>query len=317
MDSNLDIKYNELVSKYYRKGKQKLKQLNQNIIFKKILKPSALNQRKNNRYKLSLPTKNDKSLSQRNNSIIKTMKIYNNKNKFMLKKYKSLSINTNNPETIENNSNNERKKLVSSDILQEKSILLSLRKQFSINSLFNTKLIENKDMKMQIFKKNLSELDIKKKYSIVPIKEEKKADKKMTKFAMRNKLFFKYSSILSGGNIRKTRNENENIFYYKIKKSQENNKEHPTSSEPNNEFNFNNIYKRNLNLPNLKINKQIINNDDKIYINCLYSEINAKLNEKKLFPKSNIKSIYHIKDGNSYKRIRSLDKKLSKLLKET
>ena len=84
MDSNLDIKYNELVSKYYRKGKQKPKQLNQNIIFKKILKPSALNQRKNNRYKLSLPTKNDKSLSQRNNSIIKTMKIYNNKNKFML-----------------------------------------------------------------------------------------------------------------------------------------------------------------------------------------------------------------------------------------
>ena len=201
--------------------------------------------------------------------------------------------------------------------MQEKSIFLSLRKQFSINSLFNTKLIENKDKKMRIFKKNLSELDIKKKCEIVPKKEEKKENKKMTKFAMRNKLFFKYSSILSGGNINKTKNENENTFYYKIKKSKENNKEHLTISEPNNTFNFNNIYKRNLNLPDLKINKQIINNDEKIYINCLFSKINAKLNEKKLFPKSNIKSIYHIKDGNSYKRIHSLEKKISKLLKET
>ena len=142
MDSNSNIKHEDLVSKYYRKGKQKPKQLNQIIAFKKIPKPSILNQRKNNRYKLTLPTKKDESHYQRNNSIIKPMKIYNNKNKFMLKKFKSLSINSNNQDITGNNSNNERKKLVSTDILQEKSIFLSLRKQFS-NNLLKKAIITN------------------------------------------------------------------------------------------------------------------------------------------------------------------------------
>ena len=74
--------------------------------------------------------------TQQTNSTVKPKnpKNYNNKNKFVLKRYKSLSINTVNKDSIEKDkkTDNENKNLVSSDILQEKSIFLSLRKQFSI-----------------------------------------------------------------------------------------------------------------------------------------------------------------------------------------
>ena len=314
MDSVLDIKFKRLINKYYQREDYKLNQI---FLHKKVSKPYTVIQRKNKNSQLTLSTKNDRNHSQQTNSkMIKPRKMNNNnKNKFILKRFKSLSINNVSKETIETKSDNEKSNLVSSDILKEKSILLSLRKQFSINSLINNKL-RNQENKIEFFKKNISESNLKINQDKIHKIEEKKGNKRLSKFAMRNNLYFKYSSILSGAKKNIKNNDNDNDYYYRVKKIKENNKEHLTHSEPNNAFNFNNIYKRNLNLPNLKINKQIINNDEKIYINCLFSKINAKLNAKKIFKNYKVKTIYNIQEEDSYKRIHSLDMIFSKLMKQ-
>ena len=315
MDSALDIKFKKLMNRYYSKKDYKLSQM---FLYKK-----AAIKMKKKRPKIIISVRNYTNKTQPINSMVKPKNVkYNNKNKFILKRYKSLSINTINKESIEKdkNSDNENKNLVSSDILQEKSIFLSLRKQFSINSLINNKLNDTKEFKektVHLLKKNSSQINLKKRYGINRKEEEKKGgDKKLTRFALRNNLYFKYSSILSGGRKKiKNNDDNQNKYYYRLKSTKENNKERSIHSEPNNNFNFNNIYKRNLNLPNLKINRQIINNDEKIYINCLFSKINAKLNANKIIYKNTVKTIYNIQNENSYKRIHSLDKIFSKLMK--
>ena len=316
-DSALDIKYKRLMNKYYSKENKKLFQI---FLYKKIAKPFIVCQRSKKKKKLILSSRNyNINQTQQANSVVKSKNPKDfNKNKFILKRYKSLSINTINKDSPEKNKNNvnDNKNLVSSDILQEKSIFLSLRKQFSINSLINTQLKENKEKKMQCLKKNISQINLKKRYSIAKKEDEKKGDKKLTRFALRNNLYFKYSSILSGGKRRiKNNDDNENEYYYRSKKTDESNKQHLTISEPNKNFNFNNIYKRNLNLPNIKINKQIINNDGKIYLNCLFSKINSKLNANKIINNNNVKTIYNIQNEHSYKRIHLLDKIFSKLMK--
>ena len=315
MDSALDIKFKKLMNRYYSKKDYKFSKM---FLYKK----EAIKIKKK-RPKIIISVRNYPNKTQSINSMVKPKNVkYNNKNKFILKRYKSLSINTINKESIEKdkNSDNENKNLVSSDILQEKSIFLSLRKQFSINSLINNKLNDTKEFKektVHLLKKNSSQINLKKRYGINRKEEEKKGgDKKLTRFALRNNLYFKYSSILSGGRKKiKNNDDNQNKYYYRLKSTKENNKERSIHSEPNNNFNFNNIYKRNLNLPNLKINRQIINNDEKIYINCLFSKINAKLNANKIIYKNTVKTIYNIQNENSYKRIHSLDKIFSKLMK--
>ena len=317
-DSALDIKYKRLMNKYYSKENKKLFHI---FLYKKISKPFTVCQRTKKKKKLILASRNHNiNQTQQTNSTVKPKnpKNYNNKNKFVLKKYKSLSINTVNKDSIEKDkkTNNENKNLVSPDILQEKSIFLSLRKQFSINSLINTQLKENREKKIQCMKKNISQINLKKRYNIAPKEGEKKEEKKLTRFALRNNLYFKYSSILSGGKRRiKNNDDNENKYYYSSKKTDENSKQHLTISEPNKEFNFNNVYKRNLNLPNIKVNQQIINKDEKIYLNCLFSKINANLNANKIINNNKVKTIYNIQNENSYKRIHLLDKVFSNLMK--
>ena len=314
MDSALDKKYKKFLNNCSQNKDYKLIQ---NFLHRIISKPYPTNQRKNKSQKLILSTRAETYISQRNNSIIIIPKRiqYKNKNKFILKKYKSLSVNTiNTAFTDTNKSNNENNKLVSPDILKEKSIFLTLRKHFSINSLINTQLIENKERKIQYLRKNISDINIKKKESIPKI-EEKNVNKKMTRFALRNNLYFKHSSILSGGQKSIKDNELESKYYYRIKKIKAKTGDDSAKSEQNNAFNFNNIFQRNLNLPNLKINKQIINNDEKISINCLFSKINANLNSNKIFHKNNVKTIFGMQKEKSYKRIHLLDKVFSNLMK--
>ena len=78
----------------------------------------------------------------------------------------------------------------------------------------------------------------------------------MSRFALRNNLYYKYSSILSGG---KKPEINRNIDYYYQNRKTEDSKQNFSYSEPNNNFNFINMHKRNLNLPNLKNNQHFPN----------------------------------------------------------
>ena len=91
-----------------------------------------------------------------------------------------------------------------------------------------------------------------------------------------------------------------------------------TYYDPNKYFNFNNIYKRNINLPleNQKMNNKIINKDKKIHINCLFSKAEYDINTTKIFPKSLGKTIYNLQKENSYIRIQNLDNIFSQILKK-
>ena len=313
MDSNLDIKYKKFINNVYPKEKKNIPIL----LHKKISQPLSSDKIKKKNPKLVISTRNDVNFIQRINLINKLMKNHYNRAKFELKKCKSISNNNiKNNDIIINNSIKRRNKLVPSDILPQKSIFLTLRKQFSINSLINnSSLNKNEENKFENLKKNINEfISSKKNERDLKQKSEEKIFKKMTRFALRNKLYFKHSSMISGERRIKNYDDDSN-YYYKNKKNKEDTKENLTKSEPSTGFNFNNVYKRNLNFPNIQINKQIINKDQQIYFNCLFSKINAKLNEKKLFPNKIVKTIFGIQNENSYKRIHSLDKIFSKLMK--
>ena len=317
-DSNLDIKLKRVINKYNPKEKRKL---NEKFLFEVITKPfTIIHSIKKKRKKLTISTytRNEANQTQQINSIIKSKKYkYNSRNKYELKRYKSLSNNISNKESIERdkNSDNENKNIVSSDILGEKTLFSSLKKQFSINLLINNKLKENKVKKITFLKKNINEYNFKSNYNPIKKEEEKKGVKNITKFILRNNLYFKHSSTLSETTKREKNTDIENKYYYKMKKIKENKKENHTFSEPNNKYNFNDIYKRNLNFHNIKINKRIINTDDKIYINCLISKLNSKINANKLFQKNCFKTMYNIQNDYLYKRIHSLDRVFTKLMK--
>lgn len=309
MASNLDKKHINFMDNVYPKNKKN----NSDISNKIISQSSALDRNKKKKLKLGLSTMINLNYNQRLNSFNKFKKKYDNKTQLSLKVYKSLN---NNKDIIIKNSINGRNKLVSSDILPQKSIFLTLRQKFTINSLINNfNLNKSEGKKIPNLKKRINELIYNKRNECdANQKPQRKRNKKMTRFALRNNLYYKHSSTLSGG-IRLKDNSINSNYYYKIKKNKEDTKENLTKSEPSTGFNFNNVYKRNLNFPNIKINKQIINNDGKIYFNCLFSKINAKINEKKLFPDVIVKTIYNIQNDNTYKRIHLLDKTFSKLMK--
>lgn len=309
MDSILDTQFKRLMNKYYQKSNTRKIQIN---LYKKMREKVEPTNKRN---------KIKNKILKKNNSMMQSIKIKrNDKNKFVLKKCNTLSNNTINKEikTSDNNySINDRNSinLVSSDILREKPLFLSLRKQFSINSLlkkFKFEIKEETEKRHSIIKKNLSLCNLKKLSDNYSKDIKKKENKKMSRFALRNNLYYKYSSILSGG---KKPEINRNIDYYYQNRKTEDSKQNFSYSEPNNNFNFINMHKRNLNLPNLKNNQQIIKNDEKIYVNCLFSKINARLNESKIFQKKNSKTIYNIQNEKLYKRIHALDKAFKRLMK--
>ena len=142
-----------------------------------------------------------------------------------------------------------------------------------------------------------------------------------TKFALLTNLYHKYSST-SSGSIKKNKDDSMIDKYYKKVNSddelkKENSQFYLTYYNPNLIYNFNNIYKRNLNFPgNQKNNNNIINKDNKIHINCLMSKINSKINTKKIFPNINGKTIYNLQKDNTYMRIQNLDNIFYEIMKK-
>ena len=63
-------------------------------------------------------------------------------------------------------------------------------------------------------------------------------------------------------------------------------------------------------------NKEIIDNNRKVCIDCLFSKFEEKINIKKIFYKYLGKSIYEYEKDPSYNRIKAFDKKINKLLKK-
>ena len=164
--------------------------------------------------------------------------------------------------------------MASTDILQDKTFYKLDQNQFCINSLIN-QLKENKNGRNHVIniRRNISELDLNKlcNLKLTPVKEKKNliVQTRKTKFALLTNLYHKYSST-SSGSIKKNKDDSMIDKYYKKVNSddelkKENSQFYLTYYNPNLIYNFNNIYKRNLNFPgNQKNNNNIINKDNKI-----------------------------------------------------
>ena len=314
MDSPLDIKFKRLMSEYFPGKQDKINpkyitQINQPYLFRKIKLQKRYSKKK-------LPNKN---LRESPNILfikLKSPHKYYNDNTFKLTHYSKI---------VKSNSNTNIK-LASTDILQDRAFYKFGQKQFYINSLINqlkeNKIGRNYDINIR---RNISEIDLNKLYNLklTPVKEKKDLNPqtRKTKFAMLTNLYHKYSST-SSGCIKKNRDDSKiDKYYKKVNSDDDLMKENPefylTYYNPNVIYNFNNIYKRNLNLPgNQKNNNKIIKKDNKIHINCLMSNTNSKINRKKIFPKINGKTIYNLQKDNTYMRIQNLDNIFYEIMKK-
>ena len=327
MDSTLDIKFKNLMNEYYPNKDDKLNP----IFLSKTFKPFLFKKRKLKKPKshVILPINNKTDSRQKNKSSVNIVfiKLKNtnkkerkNINMIKLKPFISKPLLINNSDrNIHYRSYVTDKKLISTDILQDKTFFKLGLGQLSINSLFNQ---ENKNKKNEYFKKKISDIELNKLHDLqLTPSKEKKSFKKMTKFAMLNNLYHKYSSTSSGNIINKKNSEYYNDKYFK----QENKKEYYKCNSPvylthydqNKNFNFINIYKRSLNLPGInKNNNIIIDKDRKIYIDCLLSKVGSDINAKKIFPKNFGKTIYNLQKENLYIRIQNLDNIFSEIMKK-
>ena len=321
MDSALDIKFKKLMNEYYPDKNEKLNPL----YFTHISKPFLIKKKKKLKKYLSnntLLSSNINKNKHNNNDIIfvqiKNTYKKDKRNNRTLKESQSISLSDNNNTIYKNNDSSfkKEKKLASPDILQDKSLLKLGKGQLSINSLFNQ--LKNRNNGNAYINKKYNVYDLNKKYNLVltPLKQ-KKMIRRMTKYAMLNNLYHKYSSASSGN--KKIKNNDVDKYYNKTKDNKNLMDEnlYLTCYGPNKCFNFYNIYKRNLNIPvNQKINSKIINKDNKIYIDCLLSKVDSDIiNTKKIFPKSYGKTIYNLQKDHSYLRIQNLDNIFSKIMK--
>ena len=341
MDSALDLKFKRLMNEYFQNKEEKLNpiyfsQTSKPFLFKKrnlkkpksnIIIPKNINVNKNK----------EKSNSSNNIIYIKLKSAYKRDNKdnrkiIKLKPFKPIT-NYSMKTLYKRNTCRilyPENQLVSTDILQDKSFTKLGIGQLSINSLYNqiqdgsNNNNDNKNRKSEYLKKNISDFELNKLHNLqlTPLKEKKRL-RKMTKFAMLNNLYHKYSSTLSGS-VQNEKKDNDNDKYYKkVNKnnndilSKDNSQIYLTHYYPNKYFNFNNIYKRNLNKPeNQNANNRIINKDNKIYIDCLLSKVDSDIKTKSIFPKNIGKTIYNLQKENSYLRIQNLDNVFSEIMKK-
>ena len=332
MDSALDIKFKRLMNEYFQNKDEKLNP----IYFSQISKPFLFKKRNLKKPKshiiipkdININKNKEKTNSQNNIVYIKLKSAYKKDNRkiIKLKPFKPITCSI---KTFHRKNNcrifNPENQLVSTDILQDKSFSKLGIGQLSINSLFNQVQDNNNDIKnrkSEYIKKNISAFDLNKLHNLqlTPLKE-KKPSRKLTKFAMLNNLYHKFSSTLSGS-VKNETKDNYNDKYYKkgIKNdilSKNNSQIYLTHYYSNKFFNFNNIYKRNLNIPeNQYANNRIINKDNKIYIDCLLSRVDSDIKTKSIFPKNIGKTIYNIQKENSYLRIQNLDNVFSEIMKK-
>ena len=310
MDSPLDLKFKRLMREYFPGKKEKINpkyiiQMNQPYLFKQIKLQKKLP------YKMYNKSPNILFIKLKS-----PHKIYT-KNGYKLTRFS--------PKTVSSSSTKDIR-LASNDFLQDKTFYKFNQKQFCINSLIN-QLKENKNGRNHDIniRRNLSEFELNKLNNIklTPVKGKKNINvqTRKTKFAMLTNLYHKYSST-SSGSIKKNKDDSKIDKYYKKVNSddalmKENSKFYLTYYNPNLIYNFNNIYKRDLNLPgNQTKNNSIINKDNKIHINCLMSNTNSEINTKKIFPKINGKTIYNLQKDNTYMRIKNLDNIFYEIMKK-
>ena len=334
MDSALDLKFKRLLNEYFQNKDEKLNP----IYFSQTSKPFLFKKRnlKKPKSHIIIPkdinTNKSKEKTNSSNNIIyirlKSAYKKDNKKIIKLKPFKPINSSI---KTLHKKNNcrifNPERQLVSTDILQDKSFSKLGVGQLSINSLFNqiqdnNNNNDNKNRKSEYIKKNISDFDLNKLHNLqlTPLKEKKRS-RKLTKFAMLNNLYHKYSSTLSGS-IRNEKKDNFNDIYYKKDNknnilSKDNSQIYLTHYYSNKYFNYNNIYKRNLNKPeNQNVNNRIINKDNKIFIDCLLSKVDSDIKTKSIFPKNFGKTIYNLQKENSYLRIQNLDNVFSEIMKK-
>ena len=202
MDSALDIKFKKLMNEYYPDKNEKLNPL----YFTHISKPFLIKKKKKLKKYLSnntLLSSNINKNKHNNNDIIfvqiKNTYKKDKRNNRTLKESQSISLSDNNNTIYKNNDSSfkKEKKLASPDILQDKSFLKLGKGQLSINSLFNQ--LKNRNNGNAYINKKYNEYDLNKKYNLVltPLKQ-KKMLRRMTKYAILNNLYHKYSSTSSG-----------------------------------------------------------------------------------------------------------------------
>ena len=315
MDSPLDLKFKRLMRTYFPGKKEKINpkyitKMSQPYLFKQIKLQKGYSKKKISKKKFS------------ESPNILFIKLKNSHKAYTNKGFK---LNHFSPKTVSSNSIKDIK-LASTDILQDKTFYKLDQNQFCINSLIN-QLKENKNGRNHVIniRRNISELDLNKlcNLKLTPVKEKKNliVQTRKTKFALLTNLYHKYSST-SSGSIKKNKDDSMIDKYYKKVNSddelkKENSQFYLTYYNPDLIYNFNNIYKRNLNFPgNQKNNNNIINKDNKIHINCLMSKINSKINTKKIFPNINGKTIYNLQKDNTYMRIQNLDNIFYEIMKK-
>ena len=215
--------------------------------------------------------------------------------------------------SIDNYENFKKKnKTLVNDVLQDKTFYQKYKRKPNINSLIERNIKGNKP-NYTIKSINASDINRIHNLHLIPIEKYPKKPIRMTKVALLINLYNKYSSVISSNSIN---NENKNSFVRYFSKDNKNNKKtnsqlYITNIDDN--YNFNEIFKRKLNSVNM-INKKIIKRDNNIFVNCLLSKV-YNINRKKILLNNFSKTLYNMYDERSYLRIKNLDNIFSKILK--
>ena len=283
MDSLLDKKFKQIMQKYYNNSIKKNKSTSPFIYKKKKKHKQKSPTLRNNHNPIKLQFHSD-FIENKNKQII-NYKLIKNKNTFLspIRSHKRPDINYDDNITLEKYS------FMPNNILSDESLFNLTNRKIGIFSLYNN----NKNRNHILDKK---ELNAKYKLNLANVEQNKPQKIKMTKNALLNSLYQKYSAI----------SPKINTFY----KTKINLKFSPERNITNTFLlkSLRTNYNKKINLNNdyFDVNKEIIGNNSKIYVNCLLS--NKKISTKKILPNNIYKTLENFKEDDSYKRIHNLDK---------
>lgn len=211
----------------------------------------------------------------------------------------------------------EKNLKITSGMLNSKRLYEKRDNKFSVNSLMINSpkinsLTDEEEENKSFFNRN-------KRYTSRNLINNKKKSnnffiKRYTKTAMMNNLFKKYPSVnssLSKSNASENMNPN---FLTNINISQ--NKNNYLTKIKNDDISHISERYNNILLNIKKNNNQIININRKIYINCLLSKVNDKLNREKIFFAKNKKTIYELEKESSYRRLKKFEDFINRLYRE-
>ena len=284
MDTKLDKQFKQIMQKYDENVKKRSLSIKP-FIYKKVKKRKHISQtpkQKNNFKKLQFPQDfiENKNRQVTNNKLIKNNEV------FLSPVHSKRRQKINNNE----NTNLEKYPFASNNILNDESLYNSTSRKIYIYSLCNN--IEKN--RTHIF--DQKELNEKYKFNIENVEQKKSQKVKMTKNAILNYLYQKYSAISP-----------RTTTYYKPKLNLNNS---PETNEKNLflDKNLRTNYNKKINICNdfYDVNKKIMGNNSKIYINCLLS--NNRISIKKILPDHIYKTSENFKEDIPHKKINNLDK---------